>query len=76
MEGFAAWLGVFIGRVLKECAPQLAAILAEGIKRAMQNTVEDGRAPADLRDSLLDQLHADDSGPTGSPGSDSQGGQG
>ncbi len=58
MESFAAWLGTFVGAVLKQCAPVLADILAEGIKRAFQNTVEDSKAPSGLADSLRARIAA------------------
>ena len=57
MNSLAVTLGTFIGAVLKECAPVLAEILAEGIRRAMQDTVEDGKTPDGLADRLRARLH-------------------
>ena len=56
VEAFAVWLGTFFGAVLKQLAPVLAEILAEGIKRAFRDTVEDGVAPADLRARLAERV--------------------
>jgi len=53
VESLAVLFGRFIGAALAECAPVLAKILAEGIKLAFKDTVEEGKAPdglaADLR---------------------------
>lgn len=70
-------LGKFIGAVLSECAPVIAAILAEGLRRAITDTVEDSAA-ADaalverLRKRLRDTGHLPE---TGRPGPDSAGDQ-
>lgn len=58
MERMAVICGLFVGAVLKECAPVLAEILAEGIRRAFANTVEDGKAPDGLGDALRARIAA------------------
>jgi hypothetical protein len=70
VERLAVIFGVFIGAVLKECAPVLAEILAEGIRRALRDTVEDGKAPDGLAAGLRARIdaglrHKDDSGSSG-----------
>lgn len=42
--------GVFVGHVLKICAPQIAAIIAEGIRNALTEKMVVSRPNADLRD--------------------------
>ena len=52
LERLAVLAGMFVGAMLKECAPVLAEILAEGIRRAFRDTVEDSMPPDGLADSL------------------------
>jgi hypothetical protein len=73
MERLALIVGTFCGAVLKQCAPVLADILAEGIRRALSDTVEDSAPPAGLADrlrarissGLRDQNDHNQTGPTG-----------
>jgi hypothetical protein len=80
MERLAILCGLFLGAVLKECAPVLAEILAEGIRRANTSTVEDGKAPADLgaalRARIAAVLHRDADGNRAAGGSNPDQGAG
>lgn len=53
-------LGIFIGQVigaaLKECGPQIVAILRD----ARRDTMEDGVVPAGFRDALLERMRKQD----------------
>ena len=60
----AALLGRFLGAVLAECAPVLSEIVADGFRKALTPTVEDGARRPDLRARLLEQLHAHNLGST------------
>ena len=53
----AAALGRFIGGMLSECAPILTEIIANAIRKAFTDTVEDSAGDPALRRRLLDQLH-------------------
>ena len=41
LEKLAALLGIAIGKAIEQCAPALAEVVAEGIHRALADTVED-----------------------------------
>lgn len=52
----AATIGRFIGAVLAECAPVLAEIIADAIRRATADTVEEGATRDALRERLLKRV--------------------
>lgn len=56
----AAWLGTFIGAVLKECGPMIVEIIAAALRKGFAHEVIDSEAPEDLKNRLqarLDELH-------------------
>jgi len=52
----AAWVGRFVGAVLRECGPTIVDILAAAIRAAINDTVEDGATRDDLRTRLLERV--------------------
>jgi len=54
----AAILGRFVGAMLKECGPVIVDIVAAGVRKAFNDTVEDGKAPEELRNRLTDDLRS------------------
>jgi len=74
----AAILGRFVGAVLKECGPTIVDILAAAIRKAFNDSIEDGKAPEELRNRLTNDLRSklaervrDQSGDTETRGPDS-----
>jgi hypothetical protein len=64
----AVILGRFFGAMLAECAPVITEIIAHAIRQAFSDTVEDGARRDDLRERLLERLHANGPGASGRAG--------
>jgi hypothetical protein len=49
MATLASVLGQLIGAILKTCGPQISDIIAAAIRKAFNDTIEEGSVNADLR---------------------------